>query len=401
MPIVVSICSVLCTLITVYYAVTSLAGIVFCKRRERVQRPAQKRIAAIIPARNEALVIGKLVESLFRQSYPRALFDIYVAPNNCSDDTEGAARAAGASILNVKGPIRNKGDVLRQVFAQLTETGKYDAYCVFDADNLVADGFFQSVNDALLDGCHVAQGFRDSKNPYDNWVSGSMSAFYWFMSVCYNESRSRLGLSCHLNGTGFMVSDEAIRVIGWDTHTLTEDLEFTALCALNGYKVGWMPKARIYDEQTTSFWTSCVQRRRWTSGSLQCMRRYVPRLIKKGTLASWDMAVLFLSNLMCIIGIVPAVGTALGLLPFFISHPWRILALVLLGAVYYLICCLGGALMFKSQGKLNRRSLPGVFGFPIFLFSWMPINVYAFFTPPPKWKEIRHVRGIDRPDTDS
>ena len=42
MPIVVSICSVLCTLITVYYAVTSLAGIVFCKRRERAQKPAQK-----------------------------------------------------------------------------------------------------------------------------------------------------------------------------------------------------------------------------------------------------------------------------------------------------------------------------------------------------------------------
>ena len=78
-----------------------------------------------------------------------------------------------------------------------------------------------------------------------------------------------------------------------------------------------------------------------------------------------------------------------------------VLALGLLGAAYYLICCLGGALMFKSQGKLNRRSLPGVFGFPIFLFSWMPINVYAFFTPPPKWQEIRHVRGIDRPDTDS
>ena len=34
--------------------------------------------------------------------------------------------------------------------------------------DLVAQGFFQAVNDALLDGYHVAQGFRDSKNPYDN-----------------------------------------------------------------------------------------------------------------------------------------------------------------------------------------------------------------------------------------
>ena len=398
MQIVVSICGVICTLITVYYAITSLAGVLFCKRPERAKQPPRKRIAAIIPARNEALVIGKLVESLIRQDYPRQLFDVYVVPNNCDDDTEAVARAAGAEILGVSGTIRTKGDVLRQAFAQLTETGRYDAYCVFDADNLVAQGFFQAVNDALLDGCHVAQGFRDSKNPYDSWISGSMSAFYWFMSRLYNESRFRLGMSCHLNGTGFMVSDEAIREIGWDTHSLTEDLEFTALCALHGYRVGWMPEARIYDEQTHKFWDSCVQRRRWTAGSLQCMRRYVPALLKRRTLASVDMALLFMGNLLCVIGLVPGVGTALGTLPFFISHPWRILALVLVGVAYYLGCCLLAALLFRAEGKLCRRALPGIFGFPVFMVTWMPVNLVACFTPPPRWKEIRHVRGIDRPD---
>lgn len=244
----------------------------------------------------------------------------------------------------------------------------------------------------------MAQGFRDSKNPYDNWVSGSMSAFFWFMSRLYNESRSRLGMSSHLNGTGFMVSDAVVRAVGWDTHSLTEDLEFTALCALHGYRIGWMPEARIYDEQTNSFKVSCMQRRRWTAGSLQCMRRYVPRLLKKHSVASLDVAMLFMGNLLCIVGVVPAVGTALGLLPFFISHPWRILALVLLGVAYYLACCGGGALLFRAEGKLNRRALPGVFGFPLFLVSWMPINIYACLTPPPRWKVVRHVRDMDAPD---
>lgn len=398
MPIVVSICGVLCTLFTLYFAATCLLGVVLRKRREIPKRPAQKRIAAVIPARNEAAVIGNLVASLLRQDYPRELFDVYVVPNNCTDDTPEAAQRAGAKLLTVKGPIHAKGDVLRGAFEQLA--GQYDAYCVFDADNLVDAQFFQSVNDALLAGFHVAQGFRDSKNPYDSWVSGSMSAFYWFMSRCYNESRARLGMSCHLNGTGFMVSDEAVRTVGWNTHSLTEDLEFTALCALNGYKVGYMPGARIYDEQTSRFWDSCVQRRRWTAGSLQCMRRYVPSLLKKHTLACVDMAILFLGNLMCLIGIVPAVGTALGLLPFFISHPWRILALVLLLAVYYLACCAAAAILYHMEGKLNRRAMKGVFGFPVFMVSWMPVNMVACLTPPPRWKEIRHVRGIDRPDSE-
>ena len=398
MPIIVSICGVLCTLFTLYYAVTCLGGVLLRRRAPRPAHPAQKRFAAVIPARNEAAVVRKLVESLLAQRYPRELFDIYVVPNNCDDDTEAVALEAGARVLRVEGPVRAKGDVLRSAFHQLTATGRYDAYCVFDADNLVDPMFLQHANDALSEGYQVAQGFRDSKNPYDNWVSGSMSAFFWFMSRLYNESRCRLGMSSHLNGTGFMVSDAVVRAVGWDTHSLTEDLEFTALCALHGYRIGWMPEARIYDEQTNSFKVSCMQRRRWTAGSLQCMRRYVPRLLKKHSVASLDVAMLFMGNLLCIVGVVPAVGTALGLLPFFISHPWRILALVLLGVAYYLACCGGGALLFRAEGKLNRRALPGVFGFPLFLVSWMPINIYACLTPPPRWKVVRHVRDMDAPD---
>ena len=397
MTIFVTICSVICTLFSLYYLFASFAGLLL-KPRPIPSRPAKHRIAAVIPARNEAAVIGKLVESLLAQDYPRALLDIYVVPNNCKDDTEAVARAAGAGIIRVEGPIRAKGDVLRGAFAQLSATGKYDAYCVFDADNLVDRGFMRAVNDALEAGYQVGQGYRDTKNPYDNWVTGSLTAFYWFMSRFYNESRFRLGMSCHLNGTGIMVSDATIRAIGWDTHTMTEDQEFTALCAMNGIKICWMSGARIYDEQTRSFWVSCVQRRRWTAGSLQCLRRYVPRLLKQHTAATLDMVMLFLGNLLCIIGIVPGVGTALGLLPFFISHPWRILALVLVAAGYYLACCGAAAVLYHAEGRLNRRSLSGVFGFPIFMMSWMPVNIFACLTPPPQWTEIRHTRSMNAPD---
>ncbi len=398
MRIIVGICSAVCLLFTVYYAVTCVGGVLFCRRRVHLRHPARTRIAAVIAARNESAVVGRLVESLLAQDYPRELFEIYVVPNNCTDDTESVAAAAGAKILRVDGPIRSKGDVLRGAFAQLTGTGAYDAYCVFDADNLVDRGFFGAVNDARQAGFHAAQGFRDSKNPFDSWVSGSMSVFYWFMSRFYNESRARLGMSCHLNGTGFMVSDEAVRAIGWNTRSLTEDLEFTALCALQGCRIGWMPQARVYDEQTARFWVSCVQRRRWTAGSLQCMRRYVPALLRRRTLAALDMAMLFLGNLLCIVGVIPAVGTAWGLLPFFISQPWRIALLAGTAALYYLACCAAAMLMYRAQGRLTRRAVPGIFGFPLFLVSWMPINLVACFTRPPRWKEIRHNRGMDRPD---
>ena len=60
------------------------------------RHPARTRFAVLIAARNEQEVIGPLVDSLLRQDYPKELYDVWVIPNNCTDDTAGAARAAGA-----------------------------------------------------------------------------------------------------------------------------------------------------------------------------------------------------------------------------------------------------------------------------------------------------------------
>ena len=393
------LCAALCTLVSVYFGFTCVAGL-FLRRGKNPEAEPSRRIAAVIAARNEAGVIGPLVKSLMKQDYPRELYDIYVVPNNCTDDTEAVAAAAGAKILRVTGEIRSKGDVLKQAFAQLTAMGEYDAYCVFDADNLVDPGFFRAVNDARAAGYHVAQGYRDSKNPYDSWMSGSMTVFYWFMSGMYNESRARLGLSCALNGTGFMVSDEAVRTVGWNTQTLTEDLEFTGLAAIHGYKIGWMPNAVAYDEQTSGLWASCVQRRRWTAGSVQCMKRYVGPLLKKRTPSSVDVAILFLGNMMALVGLAPACWGAWDVLRRMLAEPGQVaqILLPLLGALAFswVGCSLMALVMFALHGKLNRRCVPAILLFPVFLFTWAPINLYAVLTPPPKWKVIAHTRAIER-----
>ncbi len=393
------LCAALCTLVSVYFGFTCVAGL-FLRRGKNPEAEPSRRIAAVIAARNEAGVIGPLVKSLLKQDYPRELYDIYVVPNNCTDDTEAVAAAAGAKILRVTGEIRSKGDVLKQAFAQLTAMGEYDAYCVFDADNLVDPGFFRAVNDARAAGYHVAQGYRDSKNPYDSWMSGSMTVFYWFMSGMYNESRARLGLSCALNGTGFMVSDEAVRTVGWNTQTLTEDLEFTGLAAIHGYKIGWMPNAVAYDEQTSGLWASCVQRRRWTAGSVQCMKRYVGPLLKKRTPSSVDVAILFLGNMMALVGLAPACWGAWDVLRRMLAEPGHVVQILLplLGALAFswVGCSLMALVMFALHGKLNRRCVPAILLFPVFLFTWAPINLYAVLTPPPKWKVIAHTRAIER-----
>ena len=81
-------------LASLYFLVVALFAL---KKPKPIPRAnPNMRFACVIAARNEARVIGGLIESLQRQNYPSSLFDIYVMPNNCTDHTALAAIRAGA-----------------------------------------------------------------------------------------------------------------------------------------------------------------------------------------------------------------------------------------------------------------------------------------------------------------
>ena len=216
-----------------YYTVYAIVGLFATRRFAPARR--QHRYAIVIAARNEEAVIGNLVDSLLRQDYPRELYDVIVAPNNCTDGTEAVARAHGARIFRHEGRVKSKGEVLRQVVEKVVLAEGYDAMCVFDADNLVDAAFLSRMNDARQAGAGAAQGFRDSKNPHQSAVSGCYSICYWMLSHFYNNARAVLGLSALVNGSGFMVTAALLRRLGgWNTRTMTEDYEFSAQCVLAG-----------------------------------------------------------------------------------------------------------------------------------------------------------------------
>ena len=387
MSIFLAVCSVFGLFFGGYFAVIAILGLLHGKKTKKTAAPRHK-IAALVAARNEESVIPQLVESLRRQRYPAELSGIFVAVNNCTDNTARAAQAAGAQVIFCEGEIRSKGDALRFAFSRLLQTD-YDAFVILDADNLADPDFFAQVNTALCDGYRIAQGYRDSKNPSDSWVAGGTSVFYWFMSSLYNRARSALGMSCALNGTGFMVSADLLRKTGWNTSTLTEDLEFSAQCALQGEKIGWMEYARVYDEQPLSLKDSMIQRRRWFAGSLQCFMKYFPRLIKKHSSHSLDMALLFSGGALQLLGLVSMV---LG--PIVTIQTLGFLNSLLVGAVG------GAALIFALAAGawliclLEKKTFPGrkitVWTFWLYLVTWMIANISVFFTGIPQWKMIAH-----------
>ena len=86
----------------------------FIRSKKLKQHEASTRFAILIPARNEACVIGQLVDSLKKQNYPESLYDIYVVANNCTDNTSEIALLHGAEVFECYGNITSKGDALKQ-----------------------------------------------------------------------------------------------------------------------------------------------------------------------------------------------------------------------------------------------------------------------------------------------
>ena len=202
-------------LASLYFLVVALFAL---KKPKPIPRAnPNMRFACVIAARNEERVIGGLIESLLRQTYPKALFDIYVMPNNCTDHTALAAIHAGAQVLRPEGEIRCKGDALHEVFETLLKKD-YDAFCVFDADNFVDPAFLSRMNDAFCAGAKAAKGAMRVKNPEDSPLCACYGLYFTCFDFFFSRARMNCGLSSKLVGTGFAVHRSVLEASGgWNS----------------------------------------------------------------------------------------------------------------------------------------------------------------------------------------
>lgn len=384
---------------SVYFLIISLFALKTPKKYP-VSAP-QYKFAIMIAARNEAAVIGELVRSLQEQNYPKEYYDIFVVPNNCNDNTEEVARRSGAKIIQCALPVKNKGDALRQSLAQmLSVQNEFDAFIVFDADNVVDKNYLSEMNNAFCAGAKVAKGRNEAKNPYDSWVAGCYAIYYSAFNVFFNRPRASCGLSAKLVGTGFAFHRSVIeKTGGWNTITVTEDAEFSSQCAIDGERICWVPKAVTYEEAPNSFRQSLTQRKRWCSGIMQVAGLKIPELLKtsdsKNRALRMDMFMFLLAPFAQVFSVLPLALTAL-LSAFGAAIAMRdfvFLTLISIAVAYAATTVFAASIAFIC-GKRDIRILKGVFSFAIFMASWLPLLILSLFKKTTTWKEIHHTRSI-------
>jgi len=246
----------------------------------------QTRFAILIPAHNEEVILGTLLESLSQLTYPKERYKICVIADNCTDQTANLARQFEDVQVyeRFNTEKRGKGYALSWMWQQLAESQQvYDAYVILDADSVVTPTFLHTMSKKLEQGRCALQAHYTVLNA----TASPSTALRWIALTLVNYvrplGRSSLGCSATLTGNGMCFSHELLQRYPWQAFGLTEDYQYYLTLVQHGVRVEFVPEAIVRAQMPVTFEQMRTQDVRWETGAPQQSQwRLVLRLLGTG-----------------------------------------------------------------------------------------------------------------------
>ena len=245
--------------------------------------PYLPRVAVVIPAWNEAAVIGTSVDRLMRLDYPRDALRIVVVDDASTDATpEVAAAKAAAYPGNVVHLRRERGGegkaaTLNHGLAQVLADDWAQAILIIDADVIYEPASLRWMTRHLADPevgsvtAYIKEGSRPG-----NYLTRFIGYEYIVASAAARRGQEVLGAIACLAGGAQLHSRENLEALGGqvDTGTLAEDTVTTFQTQLGGRRAIFEPNAVVWAEEPGAIGALWRQRLRWARGNLQVTRRF-------------------------------------------------------------------------------------------------------------------------------
>jgi exopolysaccharide biosynthesis WecB/TagA/CpsF family protein len=252
-------------------------------RREATSDPAEPttHLTVLVPAHDEEHLIGRCVESLLAQSYPRSRYQVIVVADNCSDRTAINAAAAGAEVMVRDQPeARGKGQALRWAMDRVLAARKPpDAVVVVDADSIADSNLLAGLERELMAGHPVVQGdytvIIEPNSPRSAMIA---AGFLLFHRVRFS-GRARLGMAANLVGNGMLFGRSVLEAHPWDAFTGVEDLEYSLRLRLAGIGPRFARTALVTGPGPATRAGVDRQRIRWEGGRFNMVRTWLWRLL--------------------------------------------------------------------------------------------------------------------------
>jgi cellulose synthase/poly-beta-1,6-N-acetylglucosamine synthase-like glycosyltransferase len=245
-----------------------------------------------VPVYNERYLAQRMIAALAALDYPRDRLRAQILDDSTDDTTRiaqcaaEAARAAGLDIELIHRPHRAgyKAGALADGLRSVTS----EFIAVFDADFVPPPDFLRRIFDApdggrLFDRPEVA--FIQTRWGYLNREDGILTRAQALLLdmhfVIDQRARSDAGWLMNFNGSGGVWRRAGIEAAGgWQTDTLTEDLDLSYRAQLLGWRGVYLPDQVSPSELPDTVLAFKRQQARWARGTMQCMRKLLPRIAR-------------------------------------------------------------------------------------------------------------------------
>jgi cellulose synthase/poly-beta-1,6-N-acetylglucosamine synthase-like glycosyltransferase len=238
----------------------------------------RRRIAVVVPARNESATISLTLRDIQPQLSPGDR--LLVVADNCKDDTADIARQVGAEVIERHNPTRiGKGYALDFGIRHL-EGSPPDVVVVIDADCGVAQGAIGRLVSVCASTGRPVQALYLMTMPSGSQINHQVAEFAWRVK---NWARP-LGLAgfrlpCQLMGTGMTFPWEVIRTADLAHDWSVEDLKLGLELAEAGHAPIFCPTALVTSCFAATARGADIQRRRWEHGHIATILKKAPRLL--------------------------------------------------------------------------------------------------------------------------
>ena len=370
--------------------------------------------AVLIPARDESKVISNLLDSIKKQTFKIDSKDIYIIVESKKDKTVDIAKERNINIIYRKNLTnrRRKGYALDDAIKEILKKKKhYDAYFIFDADNVLDRNYFKEMVKSYKKGYDIGIGYRNTKNGNMSIYSACSSLTFSMINTFSNNYKMKHNLTLTVSGTGFYIKGKIIEELGgYPFNSLTEDYEFTLYATLNDLTSTYNMKAKYFDEQPTDYNTTIKQRTRWVKGYFDSRRKYYPLLKNKASRKDNNYPSVYIA----LVGVKPYVLFVISVILYLANLIFRIISnsivkievytlllqfFLIILAIYIVLLLFTGILLIKEKDnlRLNRKmKIKSLFFNPLFLASYVKCLYLALKNKDLTWEKIEHTGNIEK-----
>ena len=354
--------------------------------------------AILIPARNESLVIEKLLISIENQTKKIKPEDVYVIVETKKDKTVSIVEKHKMTIVYRKNlNKKRKGFALDDAIKEILKSNKkYDAYFIFDADNILDKNYIKEMTKSFDEGYDIGIGYRNTKNS-KNLVSAASALTFSMINTIGNKRKSKYTNNLIISGTGYYIKGTIIESWkGFPFNSLTEDYELSLYSILNNLTTTYNDSAIYYDEQPEIFDVTIIQRSRWVKGYFDARRNYIHKIRKSISKKDKNYA----SKITALIGVNPLITLIIGILLLLIDSitsfkNFIISLLIIFILIYITLMIFTYIIIKKEENKLDIKvsKILLIFYNPFYLLSYIYCLYIAITKKDLGWQEIKHTNN--------